>query len=66
MVARSVDGRRLLVGEVKWSEKPVAVSGAAVRGGVGDLVDAGAAEVCSALFAPVDARASTSSMRARS
>ena len=55
VVARSVDGRRLLVGEVKWSEKPVAVSGAAARGGVGDLVDAGDAEVCRALFAPVAA-----------
>ena len=55
VVARSVDGRRLLVGEVKWSEKPAAVSAAAACGGVGDLAGAGDAEACSVLFAPVAA-----------
>ena len=35
VVARSVDGRRLLVGEVKWSMKPSAASGAVARNEVG-------------------------------
>ena len=35
VVARSVDGRRLLVGEVEWSMKPSAASGAVARNEVG-------------------------------
>ena len=59
VVARSVDGRRLLVGEAKWSIKPAA-SGAVARGDVGNsgrddvgnLARAMDAEVCRALFVP--------------
>ena len=59
VVARSADGRRLLVGEAKWAIKPTA-SGAVARGDVGNparddvgnLARAMDAEVCRALFVP--------------
>ena len=46
VVARSVDGRRFLVGEVKWSMKPAAASGAVARGDDGNLARAMDAEMC--------------------
>ena len=60
VVARSVDGRRLLVGEVKWSMNTAAASGAvarddagnSARDDAGNLVRAMDAEVCRALFVP--------------
>ena len=60
VVARSVDGRRRLVGEVEWSMNPAAASGAVarddvgnpVRDDVGNLARAMDAEVCRALFVP--------------
>ena len=67
VVARSADGRRLLVGEAKWALKPAA-SGAVARGDVGNparddvgnsvrddagnLARAMDAEVCRVLFVP--------------
>ena len=53
VVAYSVDGRRLLVGEVKWSMKPAASSGA--RATLRNLPHVGNAEVCHALFVPGNA-----------
>ena len=50
VVAYSVDGRRLLVGEVKWSMKSAASSGA--RATLRNLPHVGNAEVCHALFVP--------------
>ncbi len=59
VVARSVDGRRLLVGEVKWSAKPVVAAPKTVaRSRIGSLAGAGGvpdAEVCPVSFAPVAA-----------
>ena len=59
VVARSVDGRRLLVGEAKWAIKPAASgavargdAGSPVRDDVGNLARAMDAEVCRALFVP--------------
>lgn len=52
VVARSVDGRRLLVGEVKWSARRGAASRAAPRPGVDALPGAAGMEVVSALFVP--------------
>ena len=58
VVARSADGRRLLVGEAKWSMNTAAVPGAVARGevgnpdrdDVGNLARAMDAEVCRARF----------------
>lgn len=52
VVARSVDGQRLLVGEVKWSETPSATSQAQARPGVETLPGAASAEVVRVLFVP--------------
>lgn len=52
VVARSVDGRRLLVGEVKWSARRGAVSRAAPRPGADALPGAAGMDVVSALFVP--------------
>ena len=52
VVARSVDGRRLLVGEAKWTMKPATASGTVDCGDVGNLARAMDAEVCRARFRP--------------
>ena len=52
IVARSVDGRRLLVGEAKWSARSGAVSRAGPRPGAEALPGAAGLEVVSALFVP--------------
>ena len=52
VVARSVDGRRLLVGEAKWSARRGPVSRAAPRPGADALPGAAGLEVVSALFVP--------------
>ena len=52
VVARSVDGQRLLVGEVKWSETPAAASQAGPRPGIQTLPGAANAEVVNVLFTP--------------
>ena len=52
VVARSVDGRRLLVGEAKWSARRGAVSQAAPRPAAGALPGAAGLEVVNALFVP--------------
>ena len=49
IVARSVDGRRLLVGEVKWSPAAGSVSGRDIEGLLPGVRDA---ELCKALFVP--------------
>ena len=59
VVARSVDGKRLLVGEVKWTARHVETSrpGAGLR--TGHLGDSGDAEVVQALFVPEDTATTT-------
>ena len=52
IVARSVDGRRMLVGEVKWSVRPGAVSRAGRRRGIEAIPGARDSEVINALFVP--------------
>ena len=52
IVARSVDRRRLLVGEAKWSARPGAVSRAGPLSGIGAIPGADDCEVISALFVP--------------
>ena len=52
IVARSVDGKRLLVGEVKWTAQPAKVSGEDVRVRAGDLTGAEDIELHQALFVP--------------
>ena len=52
IVARSVDGRRILVGEVKWSARTGAVSRAGRRLGIEAIPGTGDSEVISALFVP--------------
>ena len=52
IVARSVDGRRLLVGEAKWSARSGAVSRTGPRPGAEALPGAAGLEVVSALFVP--------------
>ena len=52
IVARSVDGRRLLVGEAKWSARSGAVSRAGPRPGAEALPGAAGLELVSALFVP--------------
>lgn len=52
IVARSVDGKRLLVGEVKSTTQPVKVPGADVRVHLGDLAGAEDIELHQALFVP--------------
>lgn len=52
IVARSVDGKRLLVGEVKWTTQPVKVPGADARVHLGGLAGAEDIELHQALFVP--------------
>ena len=52
VVARSANGQRLLVGEVKWSETPSATSQARPRPGIEALPGAANAEVVHVLFTP--------------
>ena len=52
VVARSVDGRRILVGEVKWSARTGAVSRAGPRPGIEAIPGSRDREVVSALFVP--------------
>ena len=52
VVARSADGRRLLVGEVKWPATPSTASQAQPRSGVETLPGAAKAEVVYVLFTP--------------
>ena len=52
VVARSVDGERLLVGEVKWSRRTQAVSRATPRPALPHALGAGDREIVHALFVP--------------
>ncbi|MCZ0942126.1 MAG: ATP-binding protein [Gammaproteobacteria bacterium] len=52
VVARSVDGQRLLVGEAKWPANPYPASRAAPRPGVQALPGAAKAEIVHVLFTP--------------
>ena len=52
VVARSVDGERLLVGEVKWSRRTQAVSRATPRPALPRGLGAGDREIVHALFIP--------------
>ena len=53
IVARSVDGRRLLVGEAKWTKTPPDGASAIPRGDLGRMLGAEGAQLCKALFAPL-------------
>ena len=58
IVARSVDGQRLLVGEAKWSKTPPAAFSATPQGGdLGPLLGLTDAQLCKALFAPLRRKA---------
>ena len=54
IVARSLDGRRILVGEARWTARGVAPAGwePGRRAGAATLPDAADAEVVHALFVP--------------
>ena len=52
IVARSVDGKRLLMGEAKWTSRPLNASGTAAHFSVGGLPGTEDADVCKALFVP--------------
>ena len=53
LVARSVDGRRLLVGEAKWTGTPPTASLRVIqRGELGRLLGAEDAQICRAVFTP--------------
>ena len=53
IVARSVDGRRLLVGEAKWTKTPTDGASAIPRGDLGRRLGMEGAQLCKALFAPL-------------
>ena len=53
IVARSVDGRRLLVGEAKWTKTPPDTASAIPRGDFGPMLGVDSAQLCKALFAPL-------------
>lgn len=53
IVARSADGRRLLVGEAKWTKTPPDESAAIPQGDLGRMLGADDAQLCKALFAPL-------------
>lgn len=59
LVAHSVDGRRLLVGEAKWTSTPATGSSHLPRGDLGRLLGAPDAEICRAVFTPRRARSAT-------
>ena len=56
IVARSVDRRRLLVGEAKWTKKPPAAFSAIPRSGLERLLGVEGAQLCRALFSPLRGR----------
>ena len=53
IVARSVDGLRLLVGEAKWTKTPPDAASAIPRGDLGPMLGVDSAQLCKALFAPL-------------
>ena len=53
VVARSVDGRRLLVGEAKWTKTPPDNASAIPQGDLGRMLGMEGAQLCKALFAPL-------------
>ena len=52
VVARSVDGKRLLAGEAKWTTRQLDASRTVAHLSAGSLPGAADAEVCKALFVP--------------
>ena len=60
VVARSVDGRRILVGEAKWSSEPGAMSEIGARVRIAELPGADGAEIVPVLFVADDAGTSDS------
>ena len=53
IVARSVDGRRLLVGEAKWAKTPPDEASVMPRGDLGRILGVDGVQLCKALFAPL-------------